>query len=509
MAKQHIAATLSALLVATVCSVAPSAHALTGGRLTLENEIEANKVVKVHAGQALCTGVAIDEHWVLTARHCKIGNTSNFTVETGTKPGGKRVSTQTFLAAPQGDIALLFFEEGLGLPHYADIARELPAKQTRGTNYGWGTGTGPILRLSHQQFLGTYNTSGYNNATMFVTENEDGALNRPGDSGGPVFFHGLVTGIASSVSGNPKTNFSSVPQAYDWIVQTVNSRPQPRSSTFMPSIDPAVVSKLNERILAAEQQRNIANQNAKEKIAAATLAQQTAEQKVQEAEEARLAAEQEAEEAKEAQREAEELKDASLQESAAAQERAAAAQRKAEEAEQARETAEAAAREAQDARTVAQQLQSEAESAKTKAQESLKAEQALRAEAEKLRAAAVEAKEGLETQLNQQRSQTEDANRKLDALTTDKATVDKQLTEEHQRRLAAETEQQKTKNELAQEKAQRETAERQLKEFMDNQRNNSGSSATSPWLTVVGIVVALIGGGIGGWLLNALGAFRF
>ncbi|MDO4762750.1 MAG: trypsin-like serine protease [Corynebacterium sp.] len=255
--------------------VIPQASAMEGGRETRVEEIEANKVVRLIVnGRSLCTGVAIDEHWVLTAEHCRKNKDEIATVDIqrGTTLPAPSITGVWHADAPSGDIALVFVESGLGLAHYADISRDAVRINDAGTNYGWGSGTKDVLKMSHQKVVGAYTASGFNQGAMFVSENEGVTKNRPGDSGGPLFIRGTVAGITSSIGSSVKTNFSSVPAVYDWIVREVNSRPQPRSTEFMAAIDPGVTDRINQRILAAQQQRAIALEIAETKAADAQKA---------------------------------------------------------------------------------------------------------------------------------------------------------------------------------------------------------------------------------------------
>ncbi|GAA1471862.1 trypsin-like serine protease [Corynebacterium felinum] len=314
MYKRIVLALTAACLGASAALVAPSATALEGGREVSANELEANLVIRMIHGGGLCTGVAIDPHWVLTALHCKNGN-GEVHLQTGVNyKYDLPLRGQWHSDAPSGDISLIYIPQDLGLPNYAEISKTLPQAGDRGTNYGWGIGTSAVLKFSYQRFKGTYTTSGYNQGKMFVTENEDGAKNRTGDSGGPVFFNGQVAGITSSVGGSNATNYSSVPEVYDWIVQTVNSKPDNRTTRFMPEIEESVVAKFNARLAAAQQLAEIEREMYKKDLKTAKETSLRAQRTLLES----LGALQEAEEA---QREAEAAKTQAEAQAATAQAR--------------------------------------------------------------------------------------------------------------------------------------------------------------------------------------------
>lgn len=497
----------TACLAATSCIDAQSASSLEGGRLTLAEEIEAKKVVRLEQNGGLCTGVAVDEHWVLTALHCGTMGETPFYIQTGINRKAATIVGKPSIAAPSGDIALVFVENGLGLEHYADIAKELPSWGDRGINYGWGIGTGDTLKASHQKLTGTYTTGGYNNGKMFVGDNEDGAKNQPGDSGGPIFFNGVVAGITSSIGGSTATNFSSVPAVYEWIVTTVNSKPQVRSTTFMADIDPAALARLNQRIKAAEQQRNIANQNAREKAertaTEATTARQEAERLKVAAEEAKNtaneranAAERAADEATTAREEAERLKTATEEAKNAAKARAQTAEQNAREADAARKEAERLKTEAERAQSAAEakaqsaeQRASQAEAAKTQAQQEAADAQTARDNAQRLANEANNARREAEKSQKEANQAQAAAEESLKAEQAARAELEKELAKEKQKRQAAE------------------------KKLQDSEKPDQGSTSPSWLVTIISVVVALVGGGIGGWLLTTLKSaslpFRF
>ncbi|MDO4761764.1 MAG: trypsin-like serine protease [Corynebacterium sp.] len=305
MYKRIALALTAACLGASAALVAPSATALEGGREVSENEIEANQVVRFVHGGGKCTGVAIDPHWVLTALHCKLGD-GEVHLHTGIHYQHHPPLRGVFEAeAPSGDVALIYVENDLNLPHYAGIAQTMPKEGDRGTNYGWGVGTSAVLKFSNHRFKGEYQNGSYKNGKMFVSINENGAKNKTGDSGGPLFFNGLVTGITSSIGNSSATNFSSVPALYDWIVETVNSKPAQRDTPFMPEVPEGILANFNARLAAAQQLAEIESsalqkeltrvqtnaRNAQINLLGAIAAQQEAEEAQREAETAKAQAE--------------------------------------------------------------------------------------------------------------------------------------------------------------------------------------------------------------------------
>ena len=166
---------------------------------------EAEPVVSVRVDDAdpddgVCTGTAIDPHWVITARHC---------VEAAAKPGGsvrtgqgedQRVfKVDRHEVAPRGDIALLHTAEDMGLSAYASVADTVPSGDV--TIYGWssdGSGGSSRLPAAEATVRGESPLALFDAPVAFDVALKDGARIQPGDSGGAIFSGGKVAGIMSA-----------------------------------------------------------------------------------------------------------------------------------------------------------------------------------------------------------------------------------------------------------------------------------------------------------------------
>ena len=166
---------------------------------------EAEPVVSVRVDDAdpddgVCTGTAIDPHWVITARHC---------VEAAAKPGGsvrtgqgedQRVFTvDRHEVAPRGDIALLHTAEDMGLSAYASVADTVPSGDV--TIYGWssdGSGGSSRLPAADATVRGESPLALFDAPTALDVALKHGARIQPGDSGGAIFAGGEVAGIMSA-----------------------------------------------------------------------------------------------------------------------------------------------------------------------------------------------------------------------------------------------------------------------------------------------------------------------
>ena len=150
--------------------------------------------------EGVCTGTAIDPHWVITARHC---------VDAAAKPGGSVRTGQgdeqqvykvdRHEVAPRGDIALLHTQQEMQLNRFAEVADAVPSGDA--TIYGWSSdGTGGTTRLpsAQAQVEGESELALYDAPTALRVGLKHGARIQPGDSGGAVFSGGKVAGVMSA-----------------------------------------------------------------------------------------------------------------------------------------------------------------------------------------------------------------------------------------------------------------------------------------------------------------------
>ena len=166
---------------------------------------EAQPVVSVRVDDSdpddgVCTGTAIDPHWVITARHCvEAAAKAGGSVRTGQGDNQKVYEVDRHEVAPRGDIALLHTAEDMGLPLYASVADTLPSG---GVNiYGWssdGSGGSTTLPAAEATVRGESPLALFDAPTALDVALENGARIQPGDSGGAIFDGGKVAGIMSA-----------------------------------------------------------------------------------------------------------------------------------------------------------------------------------------------------------------------------------------------------------------------------------------------------------------------
>ncbi|MBA1837702.1 trypsin-like serine protease [Corynebacterium sp. zg912] len=166
---------------------------------------EAKPVVSVRVDDSdpddgVCTGTAIDPHWVITARHCvEAAAKAGGSVRTGQGDNQKVYKVDRHEVAPRGDIALLHTEEDMGLNKYASVADSVPDGDV--TIYGWSSdGSGGSTRLpsAEAEVRGESPLALFDAPTALDVALKHGARIQPGDSGGAILAGGKVAGIMSA-----------------------------------------------------------------------------------------------------------------------------------------------------------------------------------------------------------------------------------------------------------------------------------------------------------------------
>ncbi|MCS4534895.1 trypsin-like serine protease [Corynebacterium sp. HS2168-gen11] len=202
------------------------AHAMSNATNAGRYDLAANHVVRIGSPGNTCTGVAIDEHWILTAAHCK-STQSIYDLSFGTNKS-YRTYGDGFVVAPVGDIALLKSSKGLGWHCYAEVGASSPAEGTAAVAYGWGKNESNSfpqrLRTTAAHVTSKYQKAG---SQMFVATYEDPAQARPGDSGAPIFVNGQVRGVLHGGLFDAEAHYTDVAQAFDWIAATINADRSP------------------------------------------------------------------------------------------------------------------------------------------------------------------------------------------------------------------------------------------------------------------------------------------
>ena len=169
------------------------------------DSVEAEPVVSVRVDDSdpddgVCTGTAIDPHWVITARHCvEAAAKAGGSVRTGQGENQQVFQVDRHEVAPRGDIALLHTTEDMGLSSYASVADTVPSGEVN--IYGWssdGSGGSTTLPAAEATVRGESPLALFDAPTALDVALKNGARIQPGDSGGAIFSEGKVAGVMSA-----------------------------------------------------------------------------------------------------------------------------------------------------------------------------------------------------------------------------------------------------------------------------------------------------------------------
>ncbi|QYH19964.1 trypsin-like serine protease [Corynebacterium aquatimens] len=203
---------------------------------------EAEPVVSVRVedkdpADGVCTGTAIGEHWVITARHCveaakKLGGS----VRTGQGDMQKVYEVDRWEVAPRGDIALAHTVQPMQLSRFAEIADTVPDGDVN--IYGWssdGSGGSERLPSAEAEVRGESPLALFEAPTALHVALKNGARIQPGDSGGAIFDGGKVAGIMSAglfedpdnpteeeMTSNAAVAVAPVADQASWIRETIS-----------------------------------------------------------------------------------------------------------------------------------------------------------------------------------------------------------------------------------------------------------------------------------------------
>lgn len=211
-----------------------------------EDSVHANAVVSEQIGDdgdedGNCTGTAVADYWVVTARHClENSETPGGSVRIGQGDDQKRVKVADWYKAPAGDIGLIRTAEPIGLKEYPEIMQETPAEGAI-ESYGWSSeGTGKTEKLPKADGkiteLNNFALFGGDQAAIARLDND--AEFQQGDSGGPVFMDGKLYGVLSAAfnpddpesTTSPESVVAPAAESYDWMIKTMTEQSESVSS---------------------------------------------------------------------------------------------------------------------------------------------------------------------------------------------------------------------------------------------------------------------------------------
>lgn len=158
------------------------------------------RVEKSDPDDGVCTGTALSEHWVLTARHCtEAARKLAPTVRTGQGDAQMVYEVDRWEIAPRGDFALLHTVQPMQLSSFAQLADDTPSGDV--TLYGWssdGSGGSEQLPSARATVEGESPLALFDAPSALHVSLADGARIQPGDSGGAIFSDGKVAGVMSA-----------------------------------------------------------------------------------------------------------------------------------------------------------------------------------------------------------------------------------------------------------------------------------------------------------------------
>lgn len=179
------------------------------------------------SGSARCTGTAISEGWVLTAKHCvKDSDSVNVYYSNDTANRGPAIGSKSFYQSPNGDVALIKLSSSHALNSYHRITDSYkPASGDKGDIYGYGR------RADHSEPDHLYG------AQVQVTGSGDDAFGGPGinlkavtgvswsgDSGGPLIINNEIVGTSSHGPSDRTiksiVNYTRLSASSSWVKKT-------------------------------------------------------------------------------------------------------------------------------------------------------------------------------------------------------------------------------------------------------------------------------------------------
>lgn len=231
-------------LGATLAAAVP-AQALISDQFA-EDSVHANAVVSEQIGDdgdedGNCTGTAVADYWVVTARHClENSETPGGSVRIGQGDDQKRVKVADWYKAPAGDIGLIRTAEPIGLKEYPEIMQETPAEGAI-ESYGWsseGTGKTEKLPKADGKITELNNFALFGGEQAAIARLDNDAEFQQGDSGGPVFMDGKLYGVLSAAfnpddpesTTSPESVVAPAAESYDWMIQTMIEQSESVSS---------------------------------------------------------------------------------------------------------------------------------------------------------------------------------------------------------------------------------------------------------------------------------------
>ncbi|MEU6479431.1 trypsin-like serine protease [Streptomyces sp. NPDC047017] len=226
MSRIHRGAAAAALAAACCLTATGTAHAIIGGSAVknISNAPWAAQV-RFNGGGSHCSGAVIAAQWVLTAGHCK-SNDDFVLLGSVTKGQGTQISTDRQIQADGEDILLLHLTKPYKTT-YAPYGSsgDRPADGKSVTAYGYGDtdndgGKSTTLKTCTMKVKDNDASDGKNDHVIQLTKGS--GISASGDSGGPVFYGGVIVGTDSRGTDTVK-DYADITSYSGWISRTVGS----------------------------------------------------------------------------------------------------------------------------------------------------------------------------------------------------------------------------------------------------------------------------------------------
>lgn len=228
---------LTAALVAsaTLLASAPAAHAIMGGRTNTHDNI-----ARVILGNRLCTGTVMSPTKVLTAKHCVAQGSNQIMI------GNQTFFTTEAVLHPNADLAVVTLNKRTNVRPAPLSGRHLAAGD-RGVATGWGGDDRRINPFSRAEqgdvrvARRVTNLPSDDPRATLIETTVTGGRAQPGDSGGPMFQGGYVTGVISMASGlGTGAFYVPVAEHLDWITRHSGAARPVITGAPMPLVDATV-----------------------------------------------------------------------------------------------------------------------------------------------------------------------------------------------------------------------------------------------------------------------------
>lgn len=233
------------LAASAVLATSAPAQAMISDQFA-EDSVHANAVVSEQIGDdgdedGNCTGTAVADYWVVTARHClENSETPGGSIRVGQGDDQKRIKVADWYKAPAGDIGLIRTAEPIGLKEYPEIMQEIP-DQGAIESFGWsseGSGKTEKLPKADGKITELNNFALFGGEQAAIARLDNDAEFQQGDSGGPVFMDGKLYGVLSAAfnpdnpeaTTSPESIVAPAAESYDWMIQTMTEQSESVSS---------------------------------------------------------------------------------------------------------------------------------------------------------------------------------------------------------------------------------------------------------------------------------------